>query len=170
MRMLKAGGSTSRGFTFIEITMVLFIMGLFLTLSVPRLISFVSSGELASSVSKLSVYIEHVRDLSMYRQEILILHCKLDNGTFRVTRSDGTVDNKSLLRPVTLSESVKIIDIVLNGEEKIIDGEARIVFYPGGKANPSFIHLRGKEDEEITLEISYLSRNVKQHKGYIEAN
>ena len=169
MRTLKAGRSTRKGFTFIEITMVLFIMGLFLALSVPRLISFVSSGKLASGVSKLSIYIEHIRDLSMYRQEVLVLHCNIDTGQFWVTRIDGKVSDESLLRPFTFPESVKIVEIVLSNEKKVIDGEAEMFFYPGGKADPFLIHLRGEEEEEITLEISYLSRNVKQHEGYVEA-
>jgi len=168
MRTLKAGTSGSRGFTFIEITMVLLILALFLSLSVPRLVSFVSSGKLENSVSRLSVYIEHLRDLSIYRQEALILHCNLDTGKFWVTKRDGEASDSVLLRPLSFPESVKVAGIIVNNEKKVIDGEAEIAFYPGGKAKPSLIYLKSETEEEITLEIPYLSRNVKLHEGYLE--
>jgi len=166
--MLKAGTWNSRGFTFIEISLVLLILSIFAVAALPRFAAFYSGKKLENSVSKLTVYIEHMRDLAMFKRQTLFLHCDLETGRFWVTTAVGKKNRAVMMRPFTVLDSVKVSEIDVAGKEKITEGEAVITFYPGGKASPALLHLKSEDGGEVTLDILYLARDVKRYEGYVE--
>ncbi len=168
MPILKAGTSNNRGFTFIEISVVLFIIGLFAAMALPRLTSFLSTAGLNESSSKIAIYLEHMRDESVYKRKTILLKCDLDKKSFSALTVGEESKTTVLLRPYKLPDDVKIIDINVGGRGKVSEGEATISFYPGGRSESAFIHIRDNEDQDMTLELSPFSRAVRIHDGYAE--
>ena len=169
MPTLKAGISGKAGFTLIEITMVLLIFSVLMMAAAPRLAAYLSSSKLETSVSRLAVYMEHVRDEAIYKRKVLVVRCRIEEGTFSVYYPWGEEERGVLMKPLDLPREIKVVDIHLPGREKKSMGEAVITFYPGGLADSAFIHFKDNEDREITVELAPLSRKVEIHEGYLEA-
>ena len=169
MQILKAGISGKRGFTLIEITMVLLILSILMVAAAPRLASFLSASKLETSVNRLAIYMEHIRDEAIYKRQPLILRCRIEEGTFSVYYPWGEEEKGVLMKPLSFPLEVKVVDIHIPGKEKKSMGEALISFFPGGMADSALIHLKDNEDKEITVELSPLSRKVEIHEGYLEA-
>jgi len=167
MRISKAGICNKSGFTFIELAVVLFIISIFTAVAAPRLLSFFSSETIERSASKLALYIEHVRDEAVYKRRTLTLTCAIEEGRFKVT-SFGEDEQGVLMRPFTLPQSIKIVDIDIQGKDSNIAGESFISFSPGGMADGAFIHLRSDDEKEITIKIFPLAREIDIYQGYVE--
>lgn len=156
------------GFTLIEFTIVIFILALLTAVTMPRFVAFFSRGDLDVFVSKLSTYIEHVRDEAVYKKRVLYVNYSPQENRFWVTDFKGEKDRGVLMRALSVPEGVVITDFVVGGGEKMFEGDVKISFYPGGKAEAVLIHLKGREGRNMTLEIPYLARKVKRHEGYLE--
>jgi len=72
------------------------------------------------------------------------------------------------MRPLPVPDGVVVTDVVIGGSEKAVEGDIRILFSPGGMAQAVLIHLKGREEKNMTLEVSTLGRKVKRHEGYLE--
>lgn len=169
MQTLKAGISGKKGFTLIEVAMVLLILSILLITAAPRLISFLASSKLETNVSRLAIYLENIRDEAVYKRRILILRCRIEEGNFTLYAPSGEKEKGVLMKPFDFPEEIRVLDIHLPGREKKSIGETLISFFPGGMADSALIHLKDNEDREVTLEISPLSRKVEIHEGYVDA-
>ena len=169
MRILRAGISGKRGFTLIEVAMVLLIFSILMIAAAPRLVAFLSSSKLETTVSRLAIYMEHIRDEAIYKRKVLVLRCRIEEGVFSVYYPWGEEEKGVLMKPLDIPEEVKVVDIHIPGKEKKSMGEAVITFFPGGMADSALIHFKDNEDREITVELSPLSRKVEIHEGYLEA-
>ncbi len=167
MPMWKAGICNKSGFTFVEIAVVLFIISVFTAVAAPRLLAFFSSETIERSASRLGNYIEHVRDEAVYKRKTLSLTCSIEAGRFKVT-SLGEDEQGVLMRPFTLPESIKIVDINIQGRDSDIAGESFISFFPGGMADGAFIHLRNDDEKDLTIKIFPLAREIDIYEGYVE--
>jgi len=173
MPISKAGISNKKGFTFIEIAVVLFILSIFAVVALPRLGSFLDSGKMLESSSKLAFYLEHMRDESIYRGKIIVVRSNLDDNSFHALiygDNSGESRTSSSMRPFSLPQDVRIMDIDIPGSSKISGGEAAISFYPGGSADGALIHLRDMEEKDVTLELSPFSRTVRITEGYVQGS
>ena len=164
----RAGTSNERGFTFVEISMVLFILVLFVLAAFPRFSALLAGRDLERTVSRLAAYIEHLRDQAVYRKSIVVLRCDLGKGECRAIGAGGDDRVEVLMRPLKLPGGVRIDEIVLAGKRKVTEGEAVIPFRPGGRTDGAFIHIRDEGGWEVTLEIPCLARNVKVHEGHLD--
>ena len=167
MPMWKAGTWNKSGFTFVEIAVVLFIISIFTAVAAPRLLGFFSAETIERSASRLGLYIEHVRDEAVYKRKFLSLKCAIEEGSFKVT-SLGEDKQEVLMRPFTLPESIKIVDIDIQGKNKDIAGESFISFSPGGMADGAFIHIRSDDEKDLTIKIFPLAREIDIYEGYVE--
>lgn len=168
MQISKAGISGNRGFSLIEIAMVLFIFSILMAAAAPRLTSFLSSSKLETSVSRLATYLEHIRDEAIYKKKVLIVRCLIEEASFSVYIAGGEEERGVLMKPLDFPEEIRVTDIHIPGKEKKSVGEALISFFPGGMADSALIHIKDDTDKEITLELSPLSRKVELHEGYLE--
>ena len=167
MPMLKAGTWNKRGFTFVEIAVVLFIISIFAAISAPRLLAFFSAETIERSASGLGRYIEHVRDEAVYKRKTLSLICAIEDGRFRVTY-DGEDEKGVLMRPFALPEGIRIVGVDIQGRGSAIAGELPIYFYPGGMVDGALIHLKSDDEKELTIKIFPLAREIDIYEGYVK--
>ena len=167
MRISRAGTAGSRGFTFIELTVVIFIIALFAATVAPRLIPFLSASRLDGEASRLALLLEHLRDEALLGRRGLVLRCGIDEGQFALVPA-AAGEPTLLERPLALGKAARVVDIDLPGRGRKTEGEALIAFYPSGGADRAFIHLRGDDGREVTLELPSFARKVVIHDGYVE--
>lgn len=168
MPMLIEEDNRKAGFTLIEFTIVIFILALLTAVSLPRFASFFSEGELELFASRLATFIEHARDEAIYKKKALYVNYSMEENRFWISDFKGDKDSGVLMRPLAVPDGVAVTDVVMTGDEKAVEGDIKILFYPGGRAQAALIHLKGREEKKMTLEISYLARKVKRHEGYLE--
>lgn len=168
MQKAASYGRSKVGFTLIEFTVVVFILALLAAVTVPRFTAFFNKGDLDTFSARLSTFIEHIRDEAIYKKQGFYLQYDHERKRFHVSDAKGEENRAVLMRPLSLPEGIHITDFVLGQGEKIFEGEVKIPFFQGGTAQPTLIHMKGRDGKEMTIEISYLARKVKKHEGYLE--
>jgi prepilin-type N-terminal cleavage/methylation domain-containing protein len=148
-----------RGFTLIELSIVLFVLGLILWMAAPRLASMGEPGRNAVFRS-LSTGSEEAFDLALFEKREAQLVIDPEAGTYQF-RIAGDTKNIS---PKPLGSRLKITGIRIDGEERPLDIVAEIRYLPGGRVPAARIFFRdeGTEGEptDWTLKISPVDGSV----------
>lgn len=163
-----------RGFTLIEISLVILIVGVVLTLVVPRLRD-PGRAELNSQAHRLQLVFKLLRSEAVLGGVAYRLNFDLDQQRYWVSPHDMgsdidldkfAVDIGSLARGTTLDGQVRLTDVSLPAQVgKVAQGQVFTVFYPDGTVEPTVIHL-ATEREAVTLWVSLSSSRLKNQQGY----
>lgn len=163
------------GFTLLELAVVLFIIGLLVTLAVPRLGEF-GSARLDSTARRLAALARYLHGEAVFRSQLYRLHYDLDQHTYWVTvltaTQDATefvVDASPLTQPVSLPPSVTFADVQVSGTGRVSSGQVYTHFYPQGYTDPTLIHLRDQYSRIVTVTIPPLTGEPKVEEGYVPA-
>ena len=168
------GGSSfkcPRGFTFIELAVVLLILGIVLALAFPALHSL-SSNDLKLTARHMIRTVYFLANRAAVTKRTYRLHYDLDrheywasvrseSGEF-VPVSATTVTRKSL------PESVRFEGVDTLRQGKITLGKAHTDFYPVGRIDKTVLHLIDKNERALTLVLNPLTGRVKVYEGYLE--
>lgn len=164
-----AGTSTSsRGFTLIELCAVIFLIGLFSALLVPRLDRF-GRGELDTAAKRLRGTIKYLfNEAALTGREHRLVY-DFERGAYRalVLRPDGElVALEGPGREAKLPAGVRFQDLVLRGQGTFTSGEITIRIHPTGWLDETLIHLQADSGEQRTLRIAPLSGAADIYQGY----
>ncbi|MBI4209401.1 MAG: prepilin-type N-terminal cleavage/methylation domain-containing protein [Deltaproteobacteria bacterium] len=161
------------GFTLIELSIVLLVIGLVLGIVVPRFQNFLEV-DLKSASRRLAGAIKYTYDRAIFTRNTLRLFMDLKENTYwtevcaSVTTEacEWVADSSVLGRKTKLPHGISFRDIFINGEE--VDATAvGLHFYPSGFVIPSTIHLwDGKEDHTLSLIINSVTGKADIYKGY----
>lgn len=159
-----------RGYTLIELIVVLVLLGVVLAFAGPRLRHAVLEDPLKAVARKMVGIIDHLRNEAVRKQEAHALCVDLSANTFWTHRASMPVEEQGLAREKarSLPPEVRVRDIWIKGEGKIVEGEARIVFTSKGYTQASAVHLRSGDGREITLELSPFIGQVSILDKYVE--
>jgi type II secretory pathway pseudopilin PulG len=135
-----AGGS-SRGFTMLEIMLVLFLIVGMLSLVIPR----ISLGENLGSVARRWVgALKSFQEMAMMTQKTVRLYVDVDRGMYWPMVIDGNEEKIPLdptwAMPITLPETIRFADIQIGATRKE-SGRVEIFFYPNGRIDQATVHL-----------------------------
>jgi len=159
-----------RGFTLIELTMVILLVGFLLSLTVPRLRDVALTDDLKTTVRILTATIRELRYKAIKDNHEYFL--KFDFGSKKFwtdspyfSEEDSTAAIENSFSPPS---DVRIIDICLKGDEKNSSGEVSISFTKEGYISPSVIHLVSDDGRRFTLSLMPFLGSVNALEGYIE--
>jgi len=167
-----------RGFTLLELMLVIFIMGMVAALVFPR-IPNMGGGNLKHEVRALSGYIGGLYAEATFTRKPHRLVFDLDTQSYWAESglppaepggavSYGPVDH-TFLHPVELPQGVKMLDVEVPLRGKRSDGHAFTYFSPLGRADYAVVHMRSG-NETVTLEVNPFSGRVVVVDGYVEAS
>ena len=143
-----------RGYTLIEISVVIVLVGVILLLAVPRVQDAVSSDRMRTAVRNLTGAARDLKAGAVREQVDHYLHLDLDRRVVWNTRDDMTAEvrtaRRSQARP--LPSGVRVADVALADEGKKNRGEVVIRFFSQGYVQPAAIHLT---DEERTMTLIF---------------
>jgi general secretion pathway protein H len=160
-----------RGFTLIEIAVVLVIIGMVLMLVMPRLPSSerenlkISAGTLASTL-------RYMQDRAATGRTTYYL--RMEPGTDNVKVLEAAADGSEkepgdpLLQKRPVKEGIVVADVIIPRLGKLNDGTIRLDVGPGGLRDFVVIHLRSSEDRFWTVMAFPSSGKVKVFDGYQE--
>ena len=133
MRTSIPGMRSSPGFTLIELSVVLFVLGLLLWLVVPRF-STIAGPDRNTVFREIAAGSEAAFDSSLFEKREIRLVIDPSEGTYRF---QGTGEQEPSRPPRRLAEGLSITGIRVEGEDRPPDIVTEIRYLPGGKV-PSF--------------------------------
>lgn len=139
-------GTRDRGFTLIELSVVLFILGLILWLAAPRIADVGEPGRNAV-FRELAANSEEAFDLALFEKRETRLILDPVAGTYRFQIAGG----KKTSPPKPLGNRMAISGIRIENEDRPLDMITEIRYLPGGKVPAARIFFRdGGTDREST--------------------
>jgi len=170
MAMCRAGNSPEpRGFTLLELVVVVFLIGLFSLLTVP-LLSGPGDAALTSSARRLAGTVKQLYNESALSGLEGRLIFNLDGGTYtaRLRERDGT------LRPLPgagqdgkLRGATRFTAVAVAGRGSVARGEVVTEFSPAGWLPETVIHLQDGE-RQLTLRLLSFTGITEVYAGYRE--
>ena len=139
----------NKGFTLLELLLVIALIGIILVLAVPSLRDTITGDDLKKS-TRLLIGLERKLRAEAVRDQINYLLCfDLPTASYWVIASDMTSEkqNEMKKRKQQLPSGVKILDIVDDKGKKNTETEVRIKFSKNNVCSPTVIHLASDEDK-----------------------
>lgn len=169
MRTSRAGRSTSAaGFTLIEISVVVLLIGIFALLVIPRL-DISGAGQLNLAAKRLSGTTKYLlNEAALTGREHRLVY-NLEEGSHRALRLEPGGDLVPLDGPgklTRLGRDVRLRDLTLPGRGTFTTGEVVTHIYPAGWLEETIVHLENRRGEQLTMRISPLTGAAEIFTGY----
>jgi len=160
-----------RGFTLIELSVVLFIVAVFLTFLTPQFREF-TEYDIKSSSRRLAATIKYLFNEAAIRHNHYRLNYDLKEGEYWVTYLDEAKEFKEdpsiLSSRVRLPDTIHFEDIVTQHRGKVYEGKTFTHFFPHGWAEETIIHLGDTRERHYSLLVMPLTGKVRIYDRYVE--
>ncbi|HVA39238.1 MAG TPA: prepilin-type N-terminal cleavage/methylation domain-containing protein [Candidatus Binataceae bacterium] len=163
-RRTRAAGAP--GFTLLEIAVVIFIMGLVMTLAIPYLGGF-HGAQLKSEARRLAGRATYLYDEAATENVIYRMIFDLDHNGYYVMRLDPYAPQPKFLPysgpwggEVVMPPGLRLRDVSVEGIGAAKAGSISCQFYPEGYVDATVIHLDSVAGEVLTLSFNPLTGNV----------
>jgi len=160
-----------RGFTLIELTMVIVIIGIMSAMVIPRLPDL-GAWRLKSAARRMAGTISYLYDHAATSQIVYRLTIDLDDRMYYVSllNTDNEFEKTSLTfaRETTLPDQIKVASVRVGPSNQMTKNWAAIHFFPSGFVDFSVIHLVDENHNEVTLIVHPLTGEVKILDGHHE--
>ena len=151
--------SSSRGFTLVELIIVIFIISMTAALIMP---SLWDRGEraLKKESRHISNTLRYIYDEALGKKQTYNLKINLDKDVW-------SYKSKNESRSFELKDGVMFKDIIVPSIGNVSFGEVIMSFGPLGPEEPVIVHLMKKE-KEYTVVFNHISGRTKVYEGYKE--
>ena len=158
------------GYTFIELTVVIFLIGLTLVLTVPRFRYSIVTDDLKATVRRMVGTIRGLKNEAIREHKTYRLHFDLESNRLWVESADMTEEEQAeaYKKAFQLPEGVRILDVWRRETGKKMAGQTAIHFTKKGYVERSIIHLAAEDGREFTLVLSPFLGEVKVYEKYVE--
>ena len=165
-----------RGFSLLELLIVISIIGMFSTLLTLRLEGFFSEGALRQAAKMIISDIGTLRAKAAYTHLEQQIVFNIDEESYHIIEKDNTSakDTEDVKEDeyepleIKLPSGVDLEDVMLLTGEKIQEGETMLRFFANGSVQSALIHLKNEDAQTFTLELNPLTGHVTIHDTYIE--
>ena len=162
----------SKGFTFIELVVVMLILGIIMSITVPRLIKL-EGIHLKSQARRLAVLFPYLYSEAVTTGRSYRVCFDIDKRTYWVEKADAAGQFAKfanvLTRKERLLEGIEFVDIITPEGVKISEGKVFTYFYPHGFTDNLTIHIRNEQKNTLTLLVNCFTANVDIQQGYAES-
>ena len=166
IRMPAIRNRSAPGFTLLEIAIVLFIMGLMMSIAIPYF-GGITSARLKAQARMLAGRMNYLYDEATEKKLVMRLTFDIDHNGYFVSRLDPyqpmavfTPENDPLMGRVTLPSDVRIRDVTIGGLGSFTSGHPSCLFYPSGWADAAVVHLISRQGAIFTLIVNPLTGQV----------
>jgi len=158
------------GFTLIELTVVVCLIGTMLFLVLPRLENSFFLDNTHKAVRRIIGTARILKDDAQRKQKRFTLVFNLDTNQMWVS-TQAEPEEKLQPRdrnPYILPSDVRILDIEYPSLGKITSGRADINFYKKGYSDKALIHLEDDDENQVSLLIEPFLSKVAVYEEYIQ--
>lgn len=163
-------GPGTKGFTLIELAVVIALLGLFLGLTIPRFQYYLVADDLKATTRKIVGLVREVRNEAIREQRVYTIHLDIESNRWW-TEHTGMEDEEMVLakeEAFVLPGGVRILDVWCRGKGKQAHGEVILHFGKKGYVEQTLIHLGADDGREFTLTLSPFLGTVKVHDTYVD--
>ena len=181
--------NNNKGFTLIEILIVIVILSIMILVAVPRITTFFNTERestaittalivktfddsfLTENINYLSIHLydpwqqeeppPDSEDVDMYSRRNAISVLRLVDGKF-------IQHNKNTLKPRVFPDSFRFEEVVLSTGEIIKNGNVLVPFYPAGFSDNIILHILVNNSDKISIKIRKFLREPVIASGYAE--
>jgi len=162
----------SKGFTLIELMVVIVVLGVMMTLIIPQL-GNIGDANLKRSSRHLTGMIRFLRDEAQAKKKVYRLRFDIQGGKYWAEEfavlSKDTAEYKRLQVAManegSLAGQTTFKDVQVGSH---LD-DPYMLFTPDGWVEPAFIHLRNGDDKVFTLIVKPLTGDTELREGEVEA-
>ncbi len=164
-------GRFGRGFTMLELAVVLFLIGLVMTIAMPYF-GTLQASQMRSEARRLASRANYLYQEAGAQKVILRLTFDFANNGYFASRLDPFAA-KPAFHPetgpagvrVVMPAGIRIRDVTVEGLGTFRRGAVSAQFYPGGYVDATLIHLADSKGEIFTLVIDPFSGHVAILRG-----
>ncbi len=144
------------GFTMVEMLVVLFLIGLMLSIAVPSFIHTVETLKFKATARKIVSTLRYARNTAVFKQMSQAVGFDIDNNLYYLGGQKIDEDEDPLSRNIKTFKlpsdvSIKSMEMV---KERIESGKGNILFYPDGSSSSGAIIVKNKRtDEGFIIEV-----------------
>jgi general secretion pathway protein H len=158
------------GFTLVELSLVVLLIGLFGLLIVPIFAGW-GEGSLQSSARRLAGTVKYLyNESALQKREFrLVFDLEKDAYQAKVLELDGQLTELAGTgRRQQLKGEVRFQDIAVAGQGKFSSGEVTTVIHPVGWLEETVIHLKDEKGRTLTLRLMPFTGSTEIYEGYRE--
>lgn len=155
-KISTTGTRSKKGFTLLELMVVIALIGVVLLLAVPATRDALTVNDLKKAARQFAGLERQLRVDAVRDQMNYVLVLNVPSAHYYVITDDMTaekVQDVEKTQTRKLSGDVTVLDVVRNKDEKIREGKVKIHFSRSGTSPPLVIHLAGGEDR-MTLTVN----------------
>lgn len=158
MNAVRQGFKSARGFTLLEIMVVMIIAGLMVALVPPLFSGAVSGTRLKGSARDLAVALRETRSQAIIRNSEQLVHLDLESPRYRIGNA----------KPRALPADV-VMDVETITGERVDQMSQHVVrFYPDGSSSGELITLIGG-NQAYHLQLNWLTGSITITEGMTDA-
>lgn len=161
--------SNNQGFTLIELTVVLFVIALTVSLTLP-LLGKVGDGDLHTAGRRLAGTVKYLYNEAVLEKSLYRLTFDLDHGSYRAERQNADGEWSELpgrMGERELPGSVALKRISINGRGSFTSGRVSMQIYPAGWLDETVLYLQDGKYRQ-TLRVSSLTGTTEFYDGFRE--
>jgi prepilin-type N-terminal cleavage/methylation domain-containing protein len=157
-----------KGFTFIELIVVISLISIMLFLAIPRFQGNFLSDSTKDVSRWILLKIPYIKEKAAREQKRYILHVSFDSDKLWITHEAMSQDllQSAEENGYKLPEEVKLLDVEYPDQEKISVGEADIHFNEKGYSDKAIIHLEKDDNEQFSFLIEPFLSKVRLYNSY----
>jgi prepilin-type N-terminal cleavage/methylation domain-containing protein len=163
------------GYTLIELSVVLMLIGLMFFVSLPRLGDFLFRTDMKEAARSLKAAVHFLRSKSIVTQTPTVLHLDLDRrlywGEFFEREEERQGKRKGrppLVRPMGLPDGIRFLDASNINTPKMTSGVLSSSFNSKGALEEMVIHLTDRQSNIMTIIVNAFTGTFSIYDEYVE--
>jgi prepilin-type N-terminal cleavage/methylation domain-containing protein len=174
-------GSRSRGFTLVELVIVILLVGIMTGIAVTRLDYLVPKYRLRAGAREVAAVLKQGRARAVASGKDVWFEVDLSRGAYGLLVPFPVLDDQGKVvegRPLeygpvfqrTLPDGVQITDVIFSEKERVASGRARVRLSPLGSSQHLVVNLRNTDGKDISFRLNGFTGAVSFHDGRREAD
>jgi prepilin-type N-terminal cleavage/methylation domain-containing protein len=157
------------GYTLLELALVLVVIGMTLSFSLPRFRQALLTDTLKSSARRLVGTVEELREKAIRQQIDWFLYFDLETDSFWSQDDDISKEELQKVRRTasSLAADVRVRDIWMRDQGSLSEGIVKIRFNKKGYVNQAIIHLEDESGRQMSLLLEPFLGTIKISEGYM---
>ena len=159
-----------KGFTLIELIVVISLISIMLFFAFPRFQSNVLSDSTKEVSRWILLKIPFIKESAAREQRRYILHVSLDSSKLWITHEAMLEEalQSAETNAYKLPEDIKLLDVEYPDQQKISVGQADIYFNEKGYSDKAIIHFENDDNEKFSFLIEPFLLRVRLYNSYAE--
>jgi len=165
--------SDLRGFTLIELIVVVALLSIVLVFTLPRFDHFLVSDPASKTSRWLIRTVKALKENAIREQKRYALHIDMDANT--LWSSDASMTDEAVDQAASggyrLPDGMRLLDVEYPTFGKVSTGRADLFFYPQGYSERALIHIENDDAEILTYSIEPFLAQIgifEKYTGYPE--